>query len=137
MADSEVRDLQAQFAPDELKTLSVPCSGKVTIPYLVKAFEMGADGVVLCGCVPAECRHLEGNLRAARRGQAVDTLMEEVGLGKDRVLMVAKKHGEINGLAEAVERLRVAIEAEAASAQVTPMARKSSPAASLRRENAA
>ena len=73
MTESEARQLAARFGSDEFKMLSLPCSGKITIPYLVKAFESGADGVVLCCCAPAECRNLEGNLRASKRAQAVDS----------------------------------------------------------------
>ena len=47
-----------------LKTISLPCSGKVDIPYLLKAFETGADGVAIVTCQKNECRHFEGNLRA-------------------------------------------------------------------------
>jgi len=94
MTESEARKLATRFGEDDLKMLGLPCSGKITIPYLVKAFESGADGVVLCGCRPEDCRNLEGVLRAFKRGQAVEDLMEEVGLGKNRVLSISKSQGK-------------------------------------------
>jgi coenzyme F420-reducing hydrogenase delta subunit len=78
---------------DELKTISLPCSGKIDIPYLVKAFETGADGVVLVTCREGECQNLEGNLRAQKRSQAVDSLLEEAGLGKGRITVIQLKQG--------------------------------------------
>jgi coenzyme F420-reducing hydrogenase delta subunit len=71
-----------------LKMIGLPCSGKVNLPYLLKAFETGADAVVLVTCRQEECRSLEGNLRAQRRGNAVDSLLEEIGLGTGRIVVV-------------------------------------------------
>lgn len=73
---------------EQLKIISLPCSGKVDLLYLIKAFETGADGVVIVTCRQDACRYLEGNLRATKRAQAVDTLLEEVGLGKGRIIVL-------------------------------------------------
>jgi F420-non-reducing hydrogenase iron-sulfur subunit len=73
---------------DELKCISVPCSGKVDLLYLLKLFETGADGVMLLTCKEGECRYLEGNLRARRRADAVDMLLEEIGLGRGRIVII-------------------------------------------------
>jgi coenzyme F420-reducing hydrogenase delta subunit len=70
---------------DSIKTVSLPCSGKVDIPYLIKAFETGADGVAIVTCKKNECRHFEGNLRAQKRADGVETLLEEIGLAKGRM----------------------------------------------------
>ncbi len=73
---------------DDLKCISVPCSGKVDLLYLLKLFETGADGVLLMTCKEGECRYLEGNLRARRRADAVDMLLEEIGLGRGRMAII-------------------------------------------------
>jgi coenzyme F420-reducing hydrogenase delta subunit len=106
MTEDEVQSLRGRLDAGELRTLSVPCSGKVTIPYLLKAFEKGADGVVICCCPPAQCRNLEGNLRAARRTHAVDALLEEVGLGKDRMLILTVEQGQMEKVTESMEQFR-------------------------------
>jgi len=72
----------------EITTVSLPCSGKINIPYMLKAFETGADGVVLVGCQKGGCRNLMGNLRAEKRVGAVDGLLQEIGLEKDRIKIV-------------------------------------------------
>jgi F420-non-reducing hydrogenase iron-sulfur subunit len=120
MTESEAGDLQARCHGDGLKMLSLPCSGKMTISYLLKAFETGADGVVICSCLPTECQHLEGNLRASRRAEAVDEFMDEVGLGKGRVLMVAKEPNDITKVVDGIERLRTELGATPAPAGVKP-----------------
>jgi coenzyme F420-reducing hydrogenase delta subunit len=70
---------------DTIKTVSLPCSGKVDVPYLIKAFETGADSVAIVTCPKNECRHFEGNLRAHKRAEAVESLLEEIGMGAGRM----------------------------------------------------
>jgi len=106
VTETELQGLQTRLGANGLNTLSLPCSGKATIPYLLKAFEKGADGVVVCTCPEAQCKQLEGNLRASKRAEAVDQLMDEVGLGKRRVLVVTKEQGQIEKLIDGVQRLQ-------------------------------
>lgn len=76
------------FENNNVKTISLPCSGKVDVPYLIKAFETGADGVVIVTCRKDECRHLEGNMRAQKRAAAVESLLEEIGIGAGRMAVI-------------------------------------------------
>lgn len=73
---------------DSVKTISLPCSGKVDVLYLTKAFESGADGAVIVTCKKLECRHFEGNLRAQKRAEAVESLLEEIGMGAGRMAVL-------------------------------------------------
>jgi F420-non-reducing hydrogenase iron-sulfur subunit len=68
-----------------VKTIGLPCSGKVDVPYLLKAFETGADGVVIVTCPKNECRHFEGSLRAHKRAAAVESLLAEIGATAERM----------------------------------------------------
>jgi len=79
---SALRQLMGSTGNEGVKTVSLPCSGKVNLLYLLKAFEKGADGVMLVTCPENECHFLEGNLRAQKRARAVDSLLEEIGVGK-------------------------------------------------------
>jgi F420-non-reducing hydrogenase iron-sulfur subunit len=87
----------------EVKMISLPCSGKIDIPYLIKAFETGADGAVIVTCKQSECQHLEGNLRAQKRAEAVESLLEEIGLGKGRMAVIMLKEG---GLEQCLDEIR-------------------------------
>ena len=82
-----LRQCCSQRGDDLLKPVSLPCSGKLELIYLLKAFETGADGAVLITCRKGECRYLEGNLRAHKRAEAVRSLLEEIGLGKERLFV--------------------------------------------------
>ena len=103
-----------QSGGDEIKMVSLPCSGKVNLLYLLKPFEKGADGVLLVACKTGDCRFLEGNLRAKKRSAAVDGLLEETGLGKGRIRVIQQEEeggaekvvNEIKKLAEEIRYLR-------------------------------
>ena len=89
---------------DELKTISLPCSGKLELIYLLKAFESGADGVVLVTCKHGECRYLEGNLRAEKRTGAIRTLLEEIGLDKGRMKLIQQEDGGVQSVMNELDR---------------------------------
>ena len=84
----EVSQIVLADISEGLKVIPIPCAGKIDIRYLVKAFETGADGVVLVSCPEGDCRFLEGNLRARKRMEAVDALLAEAGLGKGRLRVI-------------------------------------------------
>ena len=81
---------------DEYRTISLPCSGKADFLYLVKAFETGADGVVLITCPRNECRYFQGNLRAPKRADEVNVLLDEIGMTGERVLVLKGNDMESN-----------------------------------------
>ncbi len=55
-----------QYPPD-FKLIMMPCTGRVDIIHLLKAFEAGADGVFVVGCLEGECHYLKGNIQARKR----------------------------------------------------------------------
>ena len=73
--------------PANVKIVKVPCTGRVDILLILRAFESGVDGVYLAGCLEGECHFLRGNLRARKRVQYVKDLLDEVGLGGARLEM--------------------------------------------------
>ena len=73
--------------PTNVKIVKVPCTGRVDIIHMLKAFESGADGVFLAGCLEGECHFLRGNLRAKKRVARVQELLNECGIGGDRITM--------------------------------------------------
>jgi F420-non-reducing hydrogenase iron-sulfur subunit len=73
---------------DTVKTISLPCSGKIDVPYLIKAFETGADGVVIVACRKNQCRHFEGSPRAHKRAEAVEALLGEIGVDPGRMAVI-------------------------------------------------
>lgn len=73
--------------PANIKVVRVPCTGKVDLIHILRAFERGADGVYLVGCLEGNCNFEKGNLRARKRVEEAGRILEKIGLGAERVRM--------------------------------------------------
>ena len=104
MDGDELSRLLNEEAGCEYKIISLPCSGKADLLYLLKAFETGADGLALVTCSKNECHYLEGNLRAPKRVEQANALLEEAGMSDNRVT-VLPMNGK--GIEEIVSKLKV------------------------------
>jgi coenzyme F420-reducing hydrogenase delta subunit len=80
--------------PTNVKIIRVPCTGKVDAIHLLRAIQMGADGVYVVGCLEGTCHYNEGNFRARERVEYVRSLLEEIGIEGDRVRMYNLSSGE-------------------------------------------
>jgi coenzyme F420-reducing hydrogenase delta subunit len=73
--------------PTFIKIIKVPCTGRVDVLTLLKAFEAGVDGVYVAGCMEGECHFLKGNMRAKKRVNYAKILLKEVGIEPERLEM--------------------------------------------------
>ena len=73
--------------PTNIKIVKLPCTGKIDVLYLLKAFQSGADGVYVAGCMEGDCHYLTGNLRARKRVEYTQKILDEVGIGGERLAM--------------------------------------------------
>jgi coenzyme F420-reducing hydrogenase delta subunit len=73
--------------PPNVKIVQLLCTGKVDVLYLLKAFEYGADGVYVAGCEEGTCHFLTGNIRARKRVEYAKKLLDEIGIGGQRLEM--------------------------------------------------
>ena len=89
--------------------VKVPCTGRVDILLILKAFESGVDGVYVAGCMEGECHFLRGNLRARRRVEYVKGLLDEVGLGGERVEMFNMSASQGQRFAQCAEEMTARI----------------------------
>jgi len=72
-----------------INNVSLPCSGKLNLLYILKSIEMGSDGVILVTCKFGECKYLQGNFRAQKRIGYVNSLLSEIGFERRRVMFVS------------------------------------------------
>ena len=63
--------------PPNVRILRVPCSGRVDVLHVLKAFQSGADGVIITGCHIGDCHYIDGNVKAKDR---VDVLKKSLGV---------------------------------------------------------
>ena len=51
----------------------------------MRAFEKGADGVIICGCHPGDCHYTTGNYYTRRRMALLISMLDYLGVDKGRV----------------------------------------------------
>lgn len=79
--------------PSNVKIIRVPCSGKVDSLHILKAFEKGADGVYVAGCLDGDCHFKNGNDKATRKVAHMMKYLEEIGIEPERLEMVKMSAG--------------------------------------------
>ena len=81
--------------PAEVKIIRIPCSCRLNPTFILKAFQRGADGVILCGCHPGDCHYTSGNYFARRRMTTLFSMLNYLGIekGRTRVEWVSAAEG--------------------------------------------
>ncbi|MBU0944549.1 MAG: hydrogenase iron-sulfur subunit [Proteobacteria bacterium] len=83
----EGKELEQLGFPSGISMVRVPCTGKLQVTTLLKAFEDGADGVYVVGCPVDGCHNVKGSARAAKRVAAVRAALQELGVEGERIEM--------------------------------------------------
>ena len=71
----------------EIQGIKMPCSSISREVFLLRAFEAGADAVVVLVCPISACHYVEGNMRTAKRVARVKKLLDEIGIDGRRLNM--------------------------------------------------
>jgi len=98
--------------PTNVDIIRVMCSGRVDPTFVLKAFQLGADGVLICGCHPGDCHYSEGNYKTARRVPILIKLLEQFGIEPQRLRLewVSASEGDrfaalVNEMTEQIREL--------------------------------
>lgn len=100
-----------KYAPN-VRIIRVMCSARIEPAFILKAFQAGADGVMVLGCHPGDCHYQEGNYKTMRRMPLLQKLLAQMGIEGDRVRLewVSASEGErfatlVNEITEKVRAL--------------------------------
>ncbi len=80
------------------------CSGRVDPSFVLKAFQLGADGVVVMGCHLGDCHYQEGNYKTIRRIPFLRRLVEQFGIDRRRLRLEWVSASEGDRFAEVVNQ---------------------------------
>lgn len=109
MAADTAGAMRLQY-PANVKFIRMPCTGKTDIRYLLEAFEQGADGVYIVACPIGNCHHVRGNERGYARLKRTKKILDEIGIGGDRLEMFfmsgSQAHAYSNAAKIMTERVR-------------------------------
>jgi F420-non-reducing hydrogenase iron-sulfur subunit len=93
-----------KYAPN-VRVIRVMCSGRVDPTFVLKAFSLGADAVLIAGCHPGDCHYQEQNYKALRRYAMIKHTLPHLGIEPERVRLVWASAAEGQQLAEAINEL--------------------------------
>jgi F420-non-reducing hydrogenase iron-sulfur subunit len=88
-----------------VRIIRVMCSGRVDPTFVLKAFAMGADGVMIAGCHPGECHYLKQNYKTMRRFAMLKHTLRAMGIEEDRVRLQWASAAEGSMLAHAINEM--------------------------------
>ena len=88
----------------ETHLVKLACSSMVKDVYLLRAFEAGADAVVVLVCPERQCRYLEGNIRAKKRVERLKILLDEIDFDSRRLSIFNLALGDEAAAAEIIQK---------------------------------
>lgn len=97
--------------PSNIKIILVPCTGKVDVLYILRAFEKGVDGVYVVGCLEGDCHFNNGNFRARKRVEQAQKILDAIGVGGERAQMYNLSSSEAPRFAQIAIEMDVKIRA--------------------------
>ncbi len=92
-----------KYAP-QVRMIRVMCSGRVDPTFILKAFALGADGVMIAGCHPGDCHYIEQNYKTLRRYLFLRRMLRQVGIEENRLRLVWASASEGPQLAQAINQ---------------------------------
>ena len=84
-AGADLAGVSRMQYPATTRVIRVMCSGRVTVGFLLEAFRLGADGVLVTGCHPGDCHYISGNQNAIVTVQKATQLLALLGFEADRL----------------------------------------------------
>lgn len=94
-----------------VRIIRTMCSGRVDPAFVLKAFQLGADGVVVMGCHLGDCHYQEGNYKTLRRIPFLQRLVEQFGIDRRRLRLEWVSASEGDRFAEVVNEFTEQIRA--------------------------
>ena len=94
--------MRIQYPPN-IRIIRTPCTGRLEVDYFMRAFENGADGVIVAGCEEGSCHFKEGNYNAKRRVKYARQLLTESGLESERLRMANVSAANGRGFTEIIK----------------------------------
>lgn len=73
-----------KYAPN-VRIIRLPCTGRISPMFILKALQKGADGVLISGCHPGDCHFTHGNYHARRRWMVFRALLDFIGIPPERI----------------------------------------------------
>ena len=84
-AGADLAGVSRMQYPPTTRVIRVMCSGRVTPGFILEAFRLGADGVLVTGCHPGDCHYISGNENAVTTVEKTTRLLTLLGIEPERL----------------------------------------------------
>jgi len=83
--------------PPNVYIVRMMCSGMIGADHILRAFEKGADGVIVSGCHYTDCHYIDGPIKCDAMFAKVRRLLHTLGLENERLRreMISTSEGTI------------------------------------------
>lgn len=102
---ADLAGMSREKYPPNIRLIRLMCSGRLQPEFVLKAFEGGADGVMVSGCHPGECHYLEQNYKAMRRFMLLKRVLKQMGVESNRFRLVWASAAEGIRLAHEITKM--------------------------------
>lgn len=96
--------------PASVKVIRVSCLSRVHSGLILKAFELGAEGVVLLGCESGSCYFGKDDQFSSREYEKTREVLELLGVGEKRLQLVRLPQGDGVGFVKKIKKFMSEIE---------------------------
>jgi heterodisulfide reductase subunit C2 len=107
----DLQNLSNLGFPKNVHVEILSCSGSISISRLLKAFEDGADGVYVAGCLEDTCHNVKGSQVALNRVNYVKNVLSQLNLDPSRIemYMISREsnQGFIDAAKDMTERIKI------------------------------
>ena len=103
--------------PWPVRQALVSCTGRIQPEHVLKAFESGSEAVCMVACQDDNCHHVQGSKRCARRAALIRSILDEIGLGRERLMLFRLPGTAAEDMALASGRTMEALSATVSDAQ--------------------
>jgi F420-non-reducing hydrogenase iron-sulfur subunit len=87
-SSNRARSIVPEFDwPGKTQQIIVPCTGRLQPEHVLRAFEAGSSVVSVIACQDDNCHHIEGSRRCALRVEYLRSILKDIGLGEERLLL--------------------------------------------------
>jgi len=109
-AAAQIAEKAQWTLPENVRIIQLPCSGRLDVLHILKAFENGADGVYVVGCMSDSCQFKSGIQKAEKKVNYVKKVLSDIGMEPERLEIFSVGAGKANKFIEIaqmmVERLK-------------------------------
>lgn len=101
----EAAALNGLCYPASVKVVRVSCLSRVHLGLILKAFELGADGVMLLGCDTGECHYDVDSRGIVQEYKKAQDVLSLIGVSPERLVLTRIPRGDGHGFVDRVNNL--------------------------------